>query len=125
MIERENVMRGLEACSSCLGSCSTECPYYSHTRSCTGVQLKKDALALLREQEPRVMTVDEVEEMAAKSDPDPVFAEWIMGGTGWIVGCIHLLADMMKNGYNIRVWTSRPTPEQMRDTKWEGDNDAD
>lgn len=119
MADREKVMKGLECCAS--GDC-TPCPY---TETRCQEHLCGDALALLKGQEPRVMTVEEVEEIAAKSDPDPVFGEWIMGGTGWIVGSIHQLADLMKNGYrNIRVWTSRPTPEQMRDTKWEGENDG-
>ena len=59
MPDREKAIRGLEACSSCLGSCPTECPYYSHTRSCTGVQLKKDALALLKEQEEKIESLTE------------------------------------------------------------------
>ena len=119
--KREKVMKGLSICADDDETCSN-CPYrdgISTFQCLTG--LAKDALALLKEQEARLMTLEEVEEMAAKSDPDPICAEWSTGRMGWIVGSIHLLANMMKNGNrDIRAWTSRPTPEQMRDTPWEG-----
>lgn len=56
MPNKEKVVQGLKACSACLGSCPTECPYYDHTRSCTGIQLKKEALALLESRKPVVTT---------------------------------------------------------------------
>lgn len=68
MPDREKVIRGLEACSSCLGSCPTECPYYSHTLSCTGVQLKKDALALLRERDEGVTPIESTTEQKKFAD---------------------------------------------------------
>ena len=58
MPDKEKVIRGLKACSACLGSCPPECPYYSHTVSCTGIQLKKDALALLEDRKPIITTSD-------------------------------------------------------------------
>ena len=48
MTEIEKVIKGLESCTSCLGSCPTDCPYYSNSTSCTGVPLRRDALALLK-----------------------------------------------------------------------------
>lgn len=33
--------------------------------------------------------------------------------------------QLCKYGKKWRCWTSRPSPEQMRDTKWEGDSDAE
>lgn len=120
MADREKVIRGLEV--HCSDQSCIECPYQG--RYCT-MELASDTLAILREQKARVMTLEEVEKMDAKSDPDPVYAEWSTGRTGWIVGSIHLLAAMMKNeNRDIRVWTSRPTPEQMRDTKWEEEYDG-
>ena len=56
MPNKEKVVQGLKACSACLGSCPTECPYYDHTRSCTGIQLKKEALALLESRKPVITT---------------------------------------------------------------------
>ena len=126
MAEREKVIAALEWCIE--KPCNPKCPYFSQEDKaqayCLFKKIMPDALALLKEQEARVMTLEEVEEMAAKSDPDPICAEWSTGRTGWVVGSIHLVAAMMKNGNrDIRVWTSRPTPDQMRDTPWEGEED--
>lgn len=125
--KREMVMRGLEKCTECLGCCSDECPYYSHTSSCSGVQLRRDALALLKEQEPRVMTAEEINKRAESLDPDPVFVQWReTGGTAWVVRSINIIAGTVNAGNrSVRAWTSRPSPEQMRDTPWEGEDDAE
>lgn len=102
-----------------------------------------DALALLREQEPRVMTLEEVRNL--KYD-DVVYYQGIntnsvesaivlhgekmvpevntrvvqfrhADGTGGWNGINN--ADLNGYGKKWRCWTSRPTPEQMRETKWE------
>ena len=67
MAEREKVIRGLEAhsnpktCETCAGE---DCPYYNRGGSYPKVTcssfLAADALALLREQEARVMDAEEV-----------------------------------------------------------------
>lgn len=69
------------------------------------------------------MTREEVNKRAESLDPDPVFVEWKQtGGTAWIVGSINIIAGMLNMGNrDVRVWSSRPTPEQMRETKWEGE----
>lgn len=78
------------------------------------------ALALLREQEPRVMTLEEIQERAETVDPDPVFVEWKSGATAWVLYTIDNIYYMAKRPYmDIRVWTSRPSEQQMRDTPWE------
>lgn len=116
----EKVIRGLIACKN---HWCAECPYAMQGMKCCGRdRMFDDALALLKEQEARVMTLEEVEEMATKSDPDPVCAEWSTGRTGWVIGSIRLLSDMMKNGNReVRVWTSRPSEQQMRETPWKGE----
>ena len=49
MKSNEDIIKGLEICSkpgrSC---CSDECPYYKQDVSCTSMELKQDALALIK-----------------------------------------------------------------------------
>lgn len=53
MADREKVIRGLEVCTT--DFCSEECPYYQcDGLSCHG-PLMRDALALLKEQEPKMV----------------------------------------------------------------------
>lgn len=121
--KREKVMRGLECCAKGSLSNCEECPYTG--MGCSD-HLCADAFVLLREQEARVMSVEEIAERAACLDPDPIFVQWKTGGTAWIANAIDTIAGAAKAGNrNFRAWTSRPTPEQMRDTPWEGDSDAE
>lgn len=93
------------------------------------------ALALLREQEPRVLTVEEIRsgavEVAWVEDRDKV--EVIPGiwfrlsneGEDEAVD-IHIRdgfvgARLAVYGKLWRCWTAWPTLEQMRETKWEGE----
>lgn len=135
MSEREKVIRGLELCAydpdpgqelKEIRSCP-ECPYY---RAGCSPYLIRDALALLREQEARVMTVEEV-----IHSKDWVWYQWKNTHCGWAiaVNCDGKWIEwedsttdqLCKYGEKWRCWTSRPTPEQMRDTKWEGEkNDS-
>ena len=50
MIEREKVIRGLKCCIDPNVSCC-ECPYYNYGH-CDPDDVRRDALALLREQQP-------------------------------------------------------------------------
>lgn len=40
--------------------------------------------------------------------------------------CVSMIGTRGSQNYGVvwRVWSCRPTPEQMRETKWEGDSDA-
>lgn len=125
MPDREKVIRGLEAhanpklCETCAGE---ECPYYNMGGGYTGVTcssiLAVDALALLKEQEARVMTWDE---LMGCADGDPAFFEERDQSGCWELVYPTYMCMHDKNGYGERwrYWTYRPTPEQMRDTKWE------
>lgn len=139
--KREKVIWGLEACNrqSYNGSDCQNCPYYEDEDTaelpfgiCNIQDMFDDALALLREQEPRVMTLEEV-----RDSDDWMWIEYLSGYVEWqkqsdIFGCYE--DGVMWNdstfdcndsyGIEWRCWTSRPTPEQMRDTKWEGEKDA-
>ena len=151
MADREKVIRGLELCAydpdpgqelKELRSCP-ECPYY---RAGCSPQLIRDALALLQEQEPRVMDAEEVARLTEE------IYQWLwieeIQNITWNLYCLrafvyskhpdtgefYILAngyrDMVKlegneYGKTWRCWTSCPTPEQMRGTKWEEDSDAE
>lgn len=133
--KREKVIRGLEICTN-PGSCSERCPYYhiEITEGSCDYFLLTDALALLKDQEPRVMTKKEVEcdcpdcvyfetrtgwlECAIKDEgkSDRYFGVFVYGCNEWF------MRSYEEYGKTWRCWTSRPKPEQTRDTKWEEHN---
>jgi hypothetical protein len=130
MAEREKAIRGLELCAydpdpgqepkenrSC-----PECPYY---RAGCSPQLIRDALALLKEQEPRVMTLDEV-----IHSKDWIWYEEKSTHCGWTIvvdcdekwiGWEDLTIDQLcKYGETWRCWSARPTDEQRKAVAWNG-----
>lgn len=135
-----NVMKGLGCCSQgakepytptiryCAG-----CPYLKSKIPCTRA-LARDALELLKEQEPRVMTLEEVAQNAYSyyHTPDsvkPVFVQfrdetysdealtppW-RGG----VNQRALLKEPNRYGMDFVFWTDRPSDEQMKGVEWVG-----
>lgn len=135
MADREKLIRGLELCAydpdpgqelKEIRSCP-ECPYY--LAGCAP-RLIRDALALLREQEARVMTLEELQAIETpwnRNTPPYLFVEkrsptegrWM--SWGFMHDCVILSGTMGVQNYGSkwRVWNLQPTPEQMRDTKWE------
>lgn len=146
MIEREKVISKLQILRTW---CAVN-PNYGkglEPDDCTNmVSVLDDALALLKEQEARLLTLKEV-----LNADDFVWAEiytpkkwsWcvvyakispLVGndeivlieedcGTGWTRN----KAEYGKRGFlngGWRCWTARPTEEQMRGTKWEGEDDG-
>lgn len=148
MDEREKVMRGAECCTKdvCDPYSCEECPYLGHKptkKGCITVMLE-DALALLKAQEPRVLEFLEISETTTywmednresnqKTTCIPETIMDIMGDRIFTIPVVKLLNGyapvISKNregyGKTWRAWTSRPTPEQMRDTPWEGEKDAE
>ena len=135
MPNKEKVVQGLKACSACLGSCPTECPYYDHTRSCTGVQVKKDALSLMI-QEPHVMTEKEALSKGAgylevRRNGHSKYlgsvlirTEEILMGDAWVfrlIYCRHkgFRFNRDENGRSFRLWSQIPTDEQRKAAKWD------
>lgn len=142
----EKVIKGLECCTAELGTnqhrsdfCAV-CPYkdkhlgawYCFHKN----ELMRDALALLKAQEPRVMTLDEV--VTAK----PGTVVWLedFDKPDVISGLLKRLfiytkvidfliveeevnnevtADLEVYGSGWRCWTSHPTDEQREAVKWE------
>lgn len=140
MPDREKVINALGRCES-YGYCEDKnCPYYGSV-SCLEL-LRKDALELLKNREPRVMTLEEVINAKDKTDvwlDEPDYVVVAATISNWVESKNHAVTffygiehtafgerDYMNNNYNKkwRCWTSRPTPEQMRDTRWGGEKDA-
>ena len=136
-VNRENVIRGLGVCSP-IGCAKEKCPYYEGPESefwgnpdgyeCE-FNLRQDAIKLLKEQEPRVMTPTEA------YTADFVYVEF----DGVITPALRTSNEreghresyfttqqlggewMRWDDYGItwRCWTSRPSDEVRRATPWE------
>ena len=137
MLEREKVIRGLEMCVRCkVPKDCAGCPYENERTYAVpcGHVLMADALALLREQEPRVMTLEELQAIETpwnRNTPPYLFVEgrsptearWMCWGFMHDFVRLPGTIGVQNYGSKWRVWTLQPTPEQMRDTKWEGEDD--
>ena len=147
MAEREKVIRGLEACNrqSYNGSDCQNCPYYEDEYEadipygmCNIQDMFDDALDLLKEQEARVLEYSEIEKhplvWLEDNDKEDVIPALFLQYNGWsaefsrqspdkyvdtIVRSAKVVADERTYGKTWRCWTSRPSEQQMRDTKWE------
>lgn len=129
MTEREKVIKGLEWCMCEKHDCYIEkgCPYENESDD-VGCKyaLHRDALALLKAQEPRVMGVDEVREWIGKQrvDREPICVEvkdnicaWIVSDEYWDMQMdINLSGDLY--GKTWRCWTSRPSAAEREVTAW-------
>ncbi len=147
MPDPKKVIQALENCV-CYPKRCQNCPWDVDGEKCSESFSKsleyppglvEDALALLEEQEPRVMTLEEV-----RGDHDRVL--WIecddsktqsigqyRGHVCWHDGHIgkwerfvtmgfandYLHRETEKYGKTWRCWNARPTEEQMRETPWE------
>lgn len=143
MADLEKVIKGL-ACRlecGCMNEdhCNPECPYLGDPRACYG--LDEDALALMKEQKPRVMTLEEVKKKVGSGEY--VFTECEKEGQWMRYGDARLSVDqgdscriaflisrrgddpyvrwwmIYYKNYNKtwRCWTSRPTDEQREAVK--------
>ena len=130
MSEREQVIRGLKCCimrnPEDKMRCG-ECPYNDPNTYCLN-RLKMDALALMKKQEPRVMTKDEVMaleegevawleerfERAGKSFIAPMMSD----GKGKMMGTYAHLSVAVMHSRGRRFWTARPTEEQREAEAW-------
>ena len=126
----EKTIKGLEICIENIDKveCPEECPYYE---KCTAYDnryalqpILRDTLALLKAQEPRVMTLEEVLKWATTPEEkrDPIFLEQKeeKGPNSWICNSVcpkdYYLCCLDKNA---RFWTSRPSDSERRNTPWE------
>lgn len=133
MADREKVIRGLECCMS--ESLCYKCPYKSKDECENGKYYYsksiEDAIALLREQEARVMTADEVQpdelvwiEVPQSDEIWPALlrrSDWFDDPPTWEMCGYALAAYYPHEGYgrDWRCWTDRPTDEQREAVKWD------
>lgn len=132
MTDREKVIKTIEICYTSGHNC-TECPFFSED-DCND-KLMHDALSLLKAQEPRVMTLEEV-----KRHNNQGGCVWFEQPTYNAVASFarqdeecteiispYILGEPINHGYwsnsnyshTWRCWTSRPTDEQREAVKWE------
>lgn len=139
MPDREKVIQSLRRCIYDPDPGQTKKEYIScdecaYQRGCTH-DLMRDALALLREQEPRVLTLEELKSIKTWNRNTPPYL-WVEDITGrdnrwkyWraIRESLNLPGTMGVQNYGTvwRVWNLQPTPEQTRDMPWGGENDAE
>lgn len=140
MAELEMVINGLECHKRAMygeidehGIACNSCPYKDMESTChsrTEGRLIADALALLKAQEPRVLTHEEVinlpegavawfEEMdnGSRRYIQPMMSN----GKAFMIGT-HVDINVSPgtfNWTNMRFWTSRPTYELMEATPWD------
>ena len=126
MDKREKVIKGLECCMiPGEGGCD-DCPYLG--KGMCQELLGEDALALLKAQEPRVMTVSEI---GALANGDVVWVEFTDGRLLPMMvedGCLMRWRFMWRicedafydEDYKARAWTFRPTDEQREKEPWNG-----
>jgi hypothetical protein len=131
--EREKVIMGLECCSNAVLKCGENCPYWD-IENCESI-MQDDALALLKAQEPRVMTLEEVKQHNNQDGcvwfEQPTYnadAAFVLKEDFMIqVISPYILGEPINHGYwtngnygkTWRCWTSRPTDEQREKVKWE------
>lgn len=135
MAELEKVIKGLEICIRVQDNekCPDECPYRKDI--CYGtVGLMADALSLLKAQEARVLSYDEMMkaeicflEVKGIEEIDPFIrfevddkSYWSSPYTNNEDNPFELLAEQEDYLKNARCWTSRPTEEQREKVKWDG-----
>lgn len=137
MDKREKVAKGLECCTKkvCIyKDTEKECPYselcgeYEDSFEDCTTALSKDALALLKAQEPRVMMLEEAKSasgyVVVQSHSCNILELQLIKDGFVYDSFVEPIAvdDMWLEGYNKywRLWTSVPTDAQMEAVKWDG-----
>ena len=132
-MEMEKVIKGLECCSDVVLDCGENCPYWN-IENCQS-NMQDDALALLKAQEPRVMTLEKAQTALHNDDvvwvelKDKIICGGIrMDGTDYFTmqnGDVLDVTDFDSEesaemyGKEVRCWTSRPSEAQREAVKWE------
>jgi hypothetical protein len=110
------------------------CDYFiARDKLCNKNKIFREAVNLLKAQEPRVMTYDEMMkaeicflEVKGIEEIDPFIRFEVDGKSYWSSpytnnkdNPFELLAEQEEYSINARCWTSRPTDEQRKAVKWE------
>lgn len=80
MVDKEKLIRGLHCCAHTDGINCMHCPYDKKGEDCTA-QMSMDILALLKEQEPHVLSREEM--IDAGKNHDAVYVEEGVGRCFW------------------------------------------
>lgn len=127
MPDVEKVIKGLECCVAYDYKCN-DCPYQDDGGAedgCYSDELKADALALLKAQEPHIVTIADYENNP-NVDKDENLAVWresrhlngiAYHNDGWVI----LNRNRVEGWFNsemIRFWTSCPTEAEREAVKW-------
>ena len=134
MLDREKVIKALQFCVDDIhdGGCNPDCPYFSRCAEDGGIPpIMRDALVLLKEQEPRVLSFNELEFDAVywmeRRDirPWPVALRRMRGNPEFLVfedyyGDMWDVSKYCVREGGWRCWTSRPTEEQRKAVAWDG-----
>lgn len=133
MLDRKKVIKGLECCLPPHDPNCDLCPYDSIDLRCRA-KLRDDIMTLLKAQEPRVLTLEEVR----CANEKPMWFEskgTFRGQKGfWVLSkgvspsyVIRLIPAIGKDDTELslaaygkvwRCWTSQPTDEQRKVVKW-------
>lgn len=119
MTDKGKVINGLEHCAN--GICN-KCPYIYDCWTIACNPAARDALALLKAQEPRLLTYEDFH--SGREDGSEAIPCWKEARkktrrSGWAVIVYgKMLAD--RDTGVARYWTARPTEEQMREEAWPG-----
>lgn len=124
VVDREKAIKGLGCCilrdPDDKMRCD-ECPYNESDTYCLN-RLKMDVLALLKAQEPRLLTVDDFKDnsdvdicgyLPCWVEPNP-YGDAATEKPGW-----GLVSVGQIGGVYHRHWTGKPTQEQMEATPWQ------
>lgn len=123
MIDKQKVIKGLECCIITPDFCRDDCPYIGKgdENDYCDEKLFKDALALLKAQEPRLLTSMDFSNSPI-ADAGGAIPCWKESKSptrrsGWAVIVYgRWLADTEND--TSRYWTSRPTDAQREATPW-------
>ena len=124
MTDREKVIKGMECCMITPGSCGTNCPYAGtgDENDYCDQKIIKDAFALLKAQEPRLVTYEDFH--SGREDGGGAIPCWKEARSktrrsGWAVIVYGKMLADRETGV-ARYWTARPTEEQMQEEAWPG-----
>lgn len=144
MIDREKVLNGLECLADENSACHSDCPYFTD-REDGGFCFRKmayDALELLKEQEAKILTFDELKESTYMKWHSKHGCLWLETKFGCLApglfdvkyGKLYRMNSIYlhpADGGDItwwdetyyqrtwRAWTAKPTDKQREEAKWD------
>ena len=132
MIDKRQIMYDIERCICHVPGACMDCSHYTGTVGFKCMEnLMSDALAAMKEQEARVMTLEEVkafnweycyleEERSPGNEYRAVCGDYALTCITW--PCVTSMRTQHGDenyGRKWRCWSAKPTNEQMKAAKWE------